>query len=48
MYTKGEPNKISKAFIDYLTSDDYAQNVEKLGYGAISKMSDKAVKNHEK
>lgn len=48
MYTKGEPNKISKAFINYLTSDDYARNVEKLGYGAISKMSDKAVKNHEK
>lgn len=48
MYTKGKASKIAKAYIDFLTSDDYAENVESLGYGAISKMSDKAIKNHDK
>ncbi|MNP00240.1 Phosphate-binding protein PstS 1 precursor [compost metagenome] len=32
MYTKGEPNEISKAFIDYITSDANKKIVEKQGY----------------
>lgn len=32
MYTKGEPNEIAKAFIDYITSDANKEVVEKQGY----------------
>lgn len=32
MYTKGEPNEISKAFIEYITSDANKEVVEKQGY----------------
>ncbi|MDD5922456.1 MAG: phosphate ABC transporter substrate-binding protein [Eubacteriales bacterium] len=39
MYTKGKPNKVCKAFIDYITSDSYGKQMEKLGYGVSSKMT---------
>lgn len=39
MYTKGEPNEIAKAFIDFIMSDDFADQVESLGYGVASKMT---------
>lgn len=38
MYTKGEPNEISKAFIDYITSDANKKVVEKQGYISGSEM----------
>lgn len=38
MYTKGEPTGVSKAFIEYITSDDNKELIEKLGYIASSDM----------
>lgn len=39
MYTKGEPNEVTKAFLDYITCDEYGTQMEKLGYGVASKMT---------
>ena len=39
MYTKGEPNEVTKAFLDYITDDEYGAQMEKLGYGVASKMT---------
>ena len=39
MYTKGEPNEVTKAFLDYITGDEYGTPLEKLGYGVASKMT---------
>ena len=39
MYTKGEPNEVTKAFFDYITGDEYGTQMEKLGYGVASKMT---------
>ena len=39
MYTKGEPNEVTKAFLDYITGDEYSAQMEKLGYGVASKMT---------
>lgn len=39
MYTKGEPNDVCKAFIDYIMSDDFGETMESLGYGVASKMT---------
>lgn len=39
MYTKGEPNDVCKAFIDYIMSDDFGEAMESLGYGVASKMT---------
>lgn len=39
MYTKGEPNEVTKAFLDYITGDEYGDQMEKLGYGVASKMT---------
>lgn len=39
MYTKGEPNEVTKAFLDYITGDEYGDQMEKLGYGVASKMN---------
>lgn len=38
MYTKGEPNDVVKAYLDYIMSDDYGSRMEELGYGVSSKM----------
>lgn len=38
MYTKGEPNEISKAFIEYITSDANKEIVSKQGYISGSDM----------
>lgn len=46
MYTK-DSNDVADAYIEYLSSDDYSDNVEKLGYGAITKMTDKAKNAHK-
>lgn len=47
MYTNGDSNKAAQSFITYMMSDEFAKNIEELGYGASSKLSDKAVKTHE-
>lgn len=39
MYTKGETNEVTKAFLDYITGDEYGTQMEKLGYGVASKMT---------
>ena len=39
MYTKGEPNEVTKAFLDYITGGEYGAQMEKLGYGVASKMT---------
>lgn len=39
MYTKGEPNEVVKAFLDYVMSAEYGKNVEAQGYGVTSKMT---------
>lgn len=39
MYTKGEPDEVTKAFIDYIMSDEYGEQMETLGYGVSSKMT---------
>ena len=39
MYTKGEANEVTKAFLDYITGDEYGDQMEKLGYGVASKMT---------
>lgn len=38
MYTKGEPNKLSKAFIDFMLSEDVKPIIQKLGYIPIAEM----------
>jgi phosphate transport system substrate-binding protein len=38
MYTKGEPTGLTKAFLDYMVSDEVKPLVEQLGYIAISDM----------
>lgn len=38
MYTKGEAKDLSKAFIDYITSEDNKKNVENLGFFSGSEM----------
>ena len=47
MYTKGEGSEIAQAFIEYMMSDAFAGNIEGMGYGVSSKLSDEAVKTHE-
>ena len=39
MYTKGEPNEVAKAFLDYIMGDEYGKKVEEMGYGVTSKMT---------
>lgn len=46
MYTKGEPNEVTKAFLDYITGSDFEDKTESLGYGVVSKLSDDAKGTH--
>lgn len=39
MYTKGEPEGAVKAYLDYITSDAYADKIEAQGYCVTSKMT---------
>ena len=39
MYTKGEPDEVVSAFLDYIMSDEYGAKMESLGYGVSSKMT---------
>ncbi len=47
MYTKGEAEGATKAFIDYMSGDKFADQVEAMGYGVASKLSDKAKESHK-
>ena len=38
MYTKGEPDEATKAFIDYMTSNDFKKQLTDLGYIPITDM----------
>ena len=46
MYTKGEPDEVTKAFLDYMMGDKFAGDLEKMGYGVSSKMSKEATASH--
>ncbi|MDD7385280.1 MAG: phosphate ABC transporter substrate-binding protein [Actinomycetaceae bacterium] len=48
MYTKGDPDAATKAFLDYIVSDTFAQQVADMGYGSASKMTDAAKATHAK
>lgn len=39
MYTKGEANEVTQAYLDYIMSDEYGEQMEELGYGVSSKMT---------
>jgi phosphate transport system substrate-binding protein len=39
MYTKGQPNATVQAYLDFITSADYASSMEAQGYGVASKMT---------
>lgn len=39
MYTNGEAKGLAKSLIDYITSDAFAPNIEKMGYGVTAKLS---------
>ncbi len=38
MYTKGEADEASQAFIDYIMGEEFGKKMESLGYGVSSKM----------
>lgn len=38
MYTKGEASGAVKAFLDFITSDEYGKDIEAQGYGVTAKM----------
>ncbi len=38
MYTKGEPNALQKAYLDFIMSDEYGKVLESKGYGVTSKV----------
>lgn len=39
MYTKGEPDEVSGAFLEYIMSDEFGTHMESMGYGVSSKMT---------
>lgn len=47
MYTKGEATSPSKEFLEYMTSSQFEEKVESLGYGVPSKLSKEATNTHE-
>ncbi|MGE4354523.1 MAG: phosphate ABC transporter substrate-binding protein, partial [Oscillospiraceae bacterium] len=46
MYTNGEGSESTQAFISYMMSDEFASNIEAMGYGASSKLTDAAITSH--
>jgi len=47
MYTKGDGSDAAKAFITFMTGDEFAKKIEAMGYGVASKMSADAVSSHK-
>ena len=45
MYTNGQPNAQTKAFLDYMTSADMVSRAETLGYGSTGKLNSDAAKS---
>lgn len=43
MYTKGEPDEVTKAYLDFIMGEEYGKSMEALGYGVSAKMT---VKEH--
>lgn len=46
MYTNGDGSDAAQAFINYMMGDDFSADLESMGYGVTSKMSDAAVSAH--
>ena len=46
MYTNGAGSDATQAFINYMTGDQFASQIEKMGYGVSTKMSADAVAAH--
>ena len=46
MYTNGAGSDATQAFINYMTGDQFASQIEKMGYGVATKMSADAVAAH--
>lgn len=38
MYTKGQPNAVQKAYLDFIMSEEYGKSLEAQGYGVAAKM----------
>ena len=47
MYTKGDGTDAAKAFIEYISGDEYADSLESMGYGVTSKLSTEAAAAHK-
>ena len=47
MYTKGEGTDAAKAFIEYISGDEYADSLESMGYGVTAKLSTEAAAAHK-
>lgn len=47
MYTKGEGSEQAQKFIAYMMSEEFASNIEALGYGASSKLTQAAIDSHK-
>jgi len=47
MYTNGEGSDAAQAFINYISGDAFADQLEGMGYGVASKMSGEAKKAHD-
>ncbi|PWM62368.1 MAG: phosphate ABC transporter substrate-binding protein [Subdoligranulum variabile] len=47
MYTNGEGSEAAQAFINYMMGDEFASEIEALGYGVTAQMSDEAIAAHE-
>lgn len=47
MYTNGEGSEAAQAFINYVMGDEFATEIEGMGYGVTAKMSDEAIASHE-
>ena len=46
MYTNGAGSDATQAFINYMTGDEFASQIETMGYGVATKMSAEAVAAH--
>jgi len=47
MYTKGEGSEAAQAYINYMMGDEFAGNIEAMGYGVSSKLSQDAAASHQ-
>ena len=46
MYTNGNGSDAAQAFLNYMTGDEFASQIETMGYGVATKMSAEAVAAH--